>query len=146
DDASLTQFVRVSNRPAIDNVFDANRYVVDRRDHGLANAEDPPGFFAPQVVGRLPGAFRPQHRLGVSRIEPFSDQADAAHVQHVLAVDQVVAAHIGVALGDRLLQLVERDAVPHQPFRIGVDLVALDGATRADDVDDSRHAAELAFE
>ena len=61
-------------------------------------------------------------------------------------MDEIISPHVGVALGDRFLQLVERDAVPHQPFGVGLNLKPFDCAAGTDDVDNAGDASKLTFE
>ena len=57
-----------------------------------------------------------------------------------------VAADVGVRLRDRVLDLLERDAVMTQLPGVDQHLVLLDGAAEAGHVDHAGHGLELAFE
>ena len=85
---------------------------------------------AMRCIGSRPRPIRPR---------PRTTAAD-------LALHQVIAADVGVAVGDGVLQLLERDAVALQAVGIGLDLVALHRAAEADHVGDAGNAAELAFQ
>ncbi len=84
--------------------------------------------------------------LGLHRVQAAADQADAPHVLHDRSLEEIIAADVGVAVGHRVLQLRKRDAVALQAIRVGLDLVAFDRAAEAGDVDDPRHALELALQ
>ena len=74
-----------------------------------------------------------------------AEQTETAHVQRDVSLIYIVAAGVGVGVDKGVLQLLQGDAVAAQPVRIGTNLVALDGAAAAGDVDDARDAAELSF-
>ncbi len=80
------------------------------------------------------------------RVQPAAVQPDAAHVQNDVPLGHQVGADVLVAVAQRRLQLVQRDAVTLEPVGIGVDFIALDRAAGACDVHDVGHAAELALE
>ncbi len=97
-----------------------------------------------QIGGRLFGSVFADGDF--HRIPAAADDADAAHHLHGPTLHQEVAADVGVAVGQRVLQLCQRDAIALQAFRIGLDLIALDGAAGAGHVDDARHAAKFTLE
>ena len=77
---------------------------------------------------------------------PLAEQAEGADVVRLAAEREDVAADVGVRLGDRVLDLLERDVVlPQQP---GVDqhLVLLDRAAVAGHVDHAGHRLQGALE
>jgi hypothetical protein len=109
------------------------------------------GLGAARALGPLQG--RGRLRVGVlhaehlhHRVQAAADQADAADVHGHAALDDVVAAHVGVGVGQGGLDLLQRDAELLHPVGVGVDLVALDGAAAAADVHDPRDAAELTLQ
>ena len=95
--------------------------------------------------GCVSGLRRPRAQHLVHRIHAAAEQADAAHGQGDLALVDVIAAHGGIAVGQRLLKLGQRDAVAAQAVRVGLDLVAPDGAAETGEVHDARHGPELAL-
>ena len=99
-----------------------------------------PLFFAAEVVA---GGERVFHSHGgFHRVLAVADQSQKAdHVGRV-ALDDVFAAHIRVAGGNRVLDLLQRDSVALHAGGVGVDLIALDRPAEAADVGHARQAAE----
>ncbi len=51
---------------------------------------------------------------GVGNVLEFLDQPHATDIETLLPHREVVAAHIGIALGEAIHDLVERDVVTHE--------------------------------
>ena len=64
------------------------------------------------------------------RILPLTEEAERSDDAGLFAETQIVAAAVGIGLGQCVLQLFERDPVTPQPVRIRLDFVALDGCRR----------------
>ena len=75
-----------------------------------------------------------------------AEQSDAAHRHGNIALDHHVGADVGVGVLQGRLQLGQRDAELLEALRVGVDLIALDGAAVAGHIDDAGDAAELALQ
>lgn len=97
-----------------------------------------------QVPGGLRGRLHPHGPL--DRVLAGAEDADDAHHERGLATEQVVAADVGVAVGQGVGYLRQRDAEALKPLRVGVHLVAFDRAALAGHVDDSGDPAELTLE
>ena len=123
----------------LDDVVDEDRAVVDRGDDELADFADAPILSCPQERCRRLGKptpllfaqlldlrtllpLRPDQRRrrrgigilhaehGRHRILAAAEQADAADVQGDVALHHVVAADVGVGVGQRVLHLLQGDA------------------------------------
>ena len=129
---------------ALDHVLDADRLVVDRGDDQAADFPDPAQFLRAEDGGGGGRALQPQHL--VHRVQAAAKQADAPHRHGNLALVEVVAAHRGVAVGQRRLELTQRDAVAAEAVGVGLNLVAPHRAAEAGDVHDPRHRPELALQ
>src|SRR4051812_9447494 len=57
---------------------------------------------------------------------------------------QVVAAHVGVRVPNRVIELLQRDAVSKQALRVRPYLVSLDRAAAGNRIDDPRYPPQLA--
>ena len=77
---------------------------------------------------------------------PAAEKTDAANVHGHLAGDDEIGAHIHVGVGKRILDLRQGDAPAFHRVGVQVNFVAFDRAAAAGDVDNARHAPELAFE
>ena len=130
-------------RAALDDVLDADGHVVDRGHDDLADFVEAALLLAPQQAVATAGFF--SARANCAGSCP-ADQAEVADHLHRGPLAEVVAADVGVAVGDGVLELCQRDAVLLEPVGVGVDLVALDGAAEAGHVDDAGDAPELAFQ
>ena len=142
DDAPLADILPGGERSALDDVLDADRHVVGRGDDDPADLGDAAALLRAEDVAGLDRVLHAQDAL--DRVVAPAQEAQAAHHLHRLALHHVVAAHVGVALGDGLLHLLQRDPVTLEPVGIGADLVTLAGPPEADHVDDARQAAEVA--
>lgn len=60
------------------------------------------------------------HRIG--DVVEVLHQPHTAHVETLRAHREVVAAHVGIALGERVDDLIERDVVAEQTAGIEVDV------------------------
>ena len=128
----------------LDDVLDADRLVVDRGDDQAADFLDPAHFLRAEDGGGGGRALHRQHL--VHRVQAAAKQADAPRRHGNLALGDVVAAHGGVGVGQRRLELGQRDAVAAQAVGVGLNLVAPDRAAEAGEVHDPRHPAELALQ
>ncbi len=173
--APLAGALAVGQPAAIDQVFQENVPVVDRRDDDVADLQNalilflaqfgggggrqPPALEFLQLVHVRPFRFlRLLQRLGrlgvgvphaqhlVHRVLAAAEQADAAHRHGDVALDHHVGADVLVGVLQGRLQLGQGDAELLEAFRVGINLVALDGAAVAGHIDDAGHAAELALQ
>ena len=146
DHAPGTDFLGTGQGTAFDHVVDLDGLIVHRSDDHAADFAQATVFFGPEEVGGGGEIVGLEELLCLHRVQAAADEADVPHVLHDRPLKEVVAADIGVAVGHRVLQLLERDAVTLQAVRVGMDLIAFDRAAKAGDVGDPRHAAELAFQ
>ena len=77
------------------------------------------------------------HNVGRKRVCPTTEEADSADVERDHPVEKWVAIHVGVALGDGVHKLPERNPVAAKAVRVGLDLVALNRAAAATNVEDA---------
>ncbi len=126
---------------ALDDVGHLDWHVVGGHQHDLADFAQAAVLFSTQEQAA---------RLGIDAclelaggVLPAADQPQPAHRLHRVSLAQVIAAHVGVALGQCRFQLLERDAVLLEPVGVGLHLVALHRAAEAHDVDDPLHAPKL---
>ena len=122
------QLIRGKPSP-LDHVFDPDRLVVDRSDDQAADLPDPAQFLRTKDRGGGLGAFHAQHL--VHRVQAAAKEADAPHRHGNLPLVEVVAAHRGVAVGERCLELTQRDAIAAEPVRVGLHLIASHRAAEA---------------
>src|SRR5262245_25338833 len=170
DNAALGHLGRCGSQwPALDDVLNTNRHIVDGGNHDLPNRADAAVLLAAEVgcrCGSRPDsgqtalllwgeACRASERLRLldfqaqdllHRVESAADEADAADVQHRVALRKVVAADVVVAAGDGVLQLRQRNAVLLEPIRVPVNLIALNGHAVANYINNSRDPAEFPFQ
>ena len=94
-------------------------------------------FLRAEDGGCLGRALERQHL--VHRVQAAAEQADAPRRHGHLALGDVVATHGGVGVGQRRLELGQRDAVAAEAVGVGLNFVAAHGAAEAGEVDDPRH-------
>ncbi len=128
----------------LDHVLDADRLVVDRGDDQAADFLDPAEFLRAEDGGGGGRALQSQHL--VHRVQAAAKQADTPRRHGNLALGDVVAAHRGVGVGQRRLELGQRDAVAAEAVGVGLNLVAPHRAAEAGQVHDPRHPPELALQ
>ena len=128
----------------LDDVVDADRLVVDRGDDQAADFLDPAQFLRAERGGGFGRALHRQHL--VHRIQAAAKEADTPRRHGDLALGDVVAADGGVGVGQRRLELGQRDAVAAEAVGVGLHLVAPDRAAKAGQVHDPRHSPKLALE
>ena len=110
------------------------------RQHDLADFPQPPLFFAAKVVA---GGDRVFHSHGgFDRVLAVADQSQEADHVGRIALDDVFAARILVAGGNRVLDLLQGDSVALHAGGVGMDLIAFDRSAEAADVGHARQAAE----
>src|SRR5262249_27388430 len=102
------------------DIFHADRHVIDGSNHHLADLPETALLFGSQVVDGLVWIGHAEHLL--HRIPPAANQADATHVLNGTALEEKIATDIAIAGSDGVLDLLQRDAVPFKPVRVGVDL------------------------
>ena len=144
DNSPLADRFASTKRPPFDDMLNADRHVVRRVDDDLPNLTNAAFLFAAQVRGGFDGighAACDDHRVFAA-----TDQTDAAHDLHVAPLHDVIATDVGVAVGDRLFQLSQRDAVFLQAVWIGTQFVAFDRPPRTDDAGDARYSQQFTFE
>src|SRR5262245_31525395 len=122
-------------------MFDADRHVVGRGQHDLADFRDPTPLLPAEEVAGGGGLLHPQHLQ--ERVLAAAQQAQTADNLGGVTLNDVVAARVGVARRQHVLKLLECDAVLPQPVRVGVNLVPLDSAAEAYGVGDAGNPAEL---
>src|SRR5262249_48168123 len=130
--------------PAVNDVIDEDGDVVVRGDDDVANLANPAFLLGSKVRGRRRGGLHGEGAL--HRIAAAADHAEAAHHLHDTSLAEIVAANIRVAVGDGVLDLGERDAETLEQVRVGLDLVAFDGAADTAGVENARHTLELALQ
>ena len=116
-------------RSAFDHVVDAHRDVVGGAEHDLADLADAAFFLGPEVIAGGDGVFH-AHR-GFHGVLAHAQQPQRADHVGGAALDDVVAPDVGIVRGDRVLELLQGDAVALHPRRVGMDLVAFDGPAEA---------------
>ncbi len=129
---------------SLDHVLHADRLIVDRGDDQAADLLDSPQFLRAEDGGGGGRVLQPQHL--VDRVQAAAEQADTPRRHGHLALGEVVAAHRGVGVGQRQLDLAQRDAVAAEAVGVGLDLVAPHRAAEARQVHDPRHPPELALQ
>ena len=144
DDSLLARPLAGRQPPSLDHVFDAHRLVVDGSDDQGADVANAAFLFAAKDSGGLHGIGHPQHLA--HRVFPAAEQAHAAHGQRHVALIDIIAAHRGIAVGQRVLQLGQGDPVAPHAVGIGLHLVAADGPAPTGNVHHPRNGAELAFQ
>src|SRR5262249_1175180 len=115
--------IALPRRAALDELVHQDGLIVDRGDDNLANLPHALGFLGAQKRPRRTGALVAKHLL--HGVPAGAEQTKAADVEDVRPLEKIVAANVGIAAGDGVLQLRERDAVPLHAVGIGTDLVAL---------------------
>ena len=76
---------------------------------------------------------------GIEGIDSLAQEANPAHDVRLAAQGEDVATHIRIRLLDRVLHLLERDAVVIELHRINQHLVLLDSTAEPCNVDHARH-------
>ena len=82
----------------------------------------------------------------VADVADRSHEADAAHVERLLAEREPLAADVLVGVGERRDQLRQRQVLPLELIGVDLDVILLRVAAEADDVDDAGHLTELLLE
>ena len=83
---------------------------------------------------------------GLEGVDALTQKPDPAHDVRLASQGEDVAADVGIRFLDRVLDLLERDAVVIQLHRVDQHLVLLDGAAEAGHIDHAGHGLERALE
>src|SRR5262249_7943341 len=102
-------------------------------------------FLGAKEASRVGRRARFTYLLRLERVYATPEKPDATDVQDFGTLYYEVAADVGVAIGNTILQLLKSNAVALESVGVGTNLVALDRAAPAFDVRDSRHAPEFAL-